>query len=96
MDYLLQWVKAIRRASHRRWNKPLKFRRDVSAIEYSKRKGVDFVYVDIETGEIMQFGGKKNRGRHIEQWDGMFPTRNMKPMSLNEYEELTRGKEPIL
>lgn len=96
MEELLEWQKQIRKNNKRKWNEPKVFRRDVSAIRYATSKGCDFIYVDMETGEVMQFGYLKSKGRHTANWDGMFPSRKMKAMPLEEYSKITMGKEAIL
>lgn len=55
--------------------------------EYAKRKGVSIVYVDTETGEIMQFGSSKSLDVLTKQWEGVFPSRKMKAVYTRDYEK---------
>lgn len=87
MDNLLQWQAQIRRANRKKWNQPPTLKIDKSGIEYARRKRVSVIYVDIDTGEIMQFGTSKSVELHSIQWDGMFPYRRMKAIHTVEYEK---------
>jgi hypothetical protein len=86
MDDLRDWQKQIRKFRHRKWNKPDVPQFHKAEYEYAKRKGVTCVYVDIETGEIMQFGASKSLELHKKQWEGMFPDRKMQAIYTKDYE----------
>ena len=87
MEDLLEWQKMIRKNNRRRWNEPKKLEKDISGLAYAKRKGVTCVYVDTETGEIMQFGTSKSLANNSVLWDGMFPTRKMQAVYTKDYEK---------
>lgn len=77
----------IRKNNRRKWNEPIPLQKDVSGLEYAKRKGVTCIYVDTETGEIMQFGTTKSLETHKIQWDGMFHYRKMQAVYTKDYEK---------
>lgn len=54
---------------------------DVKGVEYAQRKGVNYVYWDEDTGEIMQFLFTND----FKKVDGMFPDRKMRFNTLKEY-----------
>lgn len=87
MEWLLDWQKMIRKNNRRKWNEPKKLEKDVSGLAYAKRKGVTCVYVDTETGEIMQFGTSKSLKAQADLWDGMFPSRKMQAVYTKDYEK---------
>lgn len=84
---LLEWQKMIRKNNRRKWNEPKKLEKDISGLAYAKRKNVTCVYVDTETGEIMQFGTSKSLANNSVLWDGMFPTRKMQAVYTKDYEK---------
>ncbi len=87
MDELREWQKQIRKNNRRKWNEPKKLEKDVSSLAYAKRKGVTCVYVDTETGEIMQFGTSKSLDVNKVAWDGIFPYRKMQAVYTKDYEK---------
>lgn len=87
MEDLLEWQKMIRKNNRRKWNEPKKLEKDISGLAYAKRKGVTCVYVDTETGEIMQFGTSKSLANNSVLWEGMFPSRKMKAIYTKDYEK---------
>lgn len=87
MNWLLDWQKMIRKNNRRKWNEPKKLEKDVSGLAYAKRKNVTCVYVDTETGEIMQFGTSKSLKAQAELWEGMFPSRKMQAIYTKDYEK---------
>lgn len=90
-----KFQKAVDKALKKRQKSPLVLRRDEASIRYARVNRIDYVYVDVETGEIMQFGYLRDRGRHDGQWSGMFPHRQMQAMKLDDYDEMTKDKEII-
>lgn len=86
MDDLRDWQRQMRKYRHREWNKPPVPKFHQSEYDYAKRKGVSVVYVDTETGEIMQFGTSKSLKAHKELWEGMFPSRKMQAIYTKDYE----------
>lgn len=87
MDDLQDWQRQIRKYRHREWNKPPVPKFHQSEYDYAKRKGVSIIYVDTETGEIMQFGSSKSLDVLTKQWEGMFPSRKMKAVYTRDYEK---------
>ena len=85
MDELRDWQKQIRKNRHRAWNKPPVPEFQQAEYDYAKRKSVSVLYVDTETGEIMQFGTTKSLDVLAVQWDGMFPNRKMKAVYTKDY-----------
>ena len=90
MEDLLEWQKMIRKNNRRKWNEPKKLEKDISGLAYAKRKGVTCVYVDTETGEIMQFGTSKSLANNSALWEGMFPTRKMQAVYTKDYEKFIK------
>lgn len=86
MDDLRDWQKQMRKNRHKQWNKPDKPQFHKAEYDYAKRKGVTCLYVDIETGEIMQFGSSKSLDVLTKQWEGMFPSRKTKAVYTKDYE----------
>ena len=86
MDELKIWENMLKKNNKRKWNKAPKPNIDKSGIEYARRKGVTCLYVDIETGEIMQFGVSRSRAECEKIWDGMFPYRKMQAVYTKDYE----------
>lgn len=90
MDDLRDWQRQIRKHRHREWNKPPVPKFHQSEYDYAKRKGVSIIYVDTETGEIMQFGSSKSLYVLTKQWEGMFPSRKMKAVYTKDYEKFIK------
>jgi hypothetical protein len=90
MDDLRDWQRQIRKYRHREWNKPTVPEFHQSEYDYAKRKGVSIIYVDTETGEIMQFGTSKSLKAQAELWDGMFPSRKMQAIYTKDYEKFIK------
>lgn len=61
------------------------WRMDEKAIQYAEKNEIDYLYVDIDTGEVMQFGRLRDKSKYEKRWKDMFPYRNMKSMTLDEY-----------
>ena len=61
------------------------FKYDESGVLYARRHEVNFVYVDLDTGELMQFGINHTKDIWNGRWQGMFPNRRMKTMGVQEY-----------
>ena len=87
MEELREWQRLLRKNRHRHWNKPHAPKFHQSEYDYAKRKGVSVVYVDTETGEIMQFGSSKSLDVLTKQWEGMFPSRKMQAVYTKDYEK---------
>ena len=87
MDDLRDWQKILRKNKNGKWNKPTELKIDTSGIEYARRKKVTVIYVDTDSGEIMQFGANKCLELLKIQWDGMFPYRKMEAIYTSEYEK---------
>lgn len=88
MNELRDWQKQMRKHRHRNWNGCVKPKFQKAEYEYARRKGVNVIYVDTETGEIMQFGASKPIEEWAKQWDGMFPDRKMTTIFLKDYKKL--------
>ena len=80
----------MRKYRHREWNKPTVPEFHQSEYDYAKRKGVSVIYVDTETGEIMQFGSSKSLDVLTKQWEGMFPSRKMQAVYTKDYEKFIK------
>ena len=87
MDDLRDWQRQLRKNRNKKWNKPPVLEFHQSEYDYAKRKGVSIIYVDTETGEIMQFGTSKSLKAQAELWDGMFPSRKMQAVYTKDYEK---------
>ena len=87
MDDLKDWQKQMRKNRHRQWNKQPVPEFQKAEYEYAKRKEISVIYVDTETGEIMQFGSSKSIDVLIKQWEGMFPSRKMQAVYTRDYEK---------
>ena len=87
MNELRDWQKQIRKNRHLEWNKPPVPEIHWSEYAYARRKGVSVIYVDTETGEIMQFGTSKNADALSVQWNNLFPSRKMKAIYTRDYEK---------
>lgn len=60
-------------------------RADVGGIRYAMRHYVQYVYWDVNTGEIMQFLTTWKWKTAFDKVDGMFPDREMKLTTIDEY-----------
>lgn len=63
--------------------------RDIKGTGYAILHGVKTVYVDTDTGEILQFGGARSKIEFKRKCDGMFPDRKCNAYTLVEYMKLT-------
>ena len=91
MDNYYEWCNRI--AANKLRDKT--YKRDEKGLKYARKHGITYIYVDVVTGEIMQFGYSKNKGQCDVQWHGLFPKRYMVAMKTQEYDELTKGKETL-
>lgn len=65
---------------------------DISGIRYAMRHSVQYVYWDLNTGEIMQFLTTWDRSAAFDKVDGMFPDREMKLTTIDEYINYFKNK----
>ena len=72
------------------------YKRDAKGLKYARKHGITYVYVDVVTGEIMQFGYYKNKGQCDVLWQDFFPKRYMLAMITQEYDALTKESEILL
>lgn len=90
MNDLRDWQRLLRKNRNKKWNTPIVPEFHQSEYDYAKRKGVSIIYVDTETGEIMQFGSSKSLDVLTKQWEGMFPSRKMQAVYTKDYEKFIK------